>query len=170
MPSFHDFAHEHIALANHSHFNASSSPLRLPLTVLDAFFPGSSFLASFLLGLGIDTSFFVSWIAILAAAWTAIRFGLAPACDFILKALSSCVVVEEYDPIYTHVLNWASAQKYLQDIRSLRAQTAGQYYDDSDDGEEDSHQLQLRETLSEDMIFNFNVCSIYRHKTMSFLT
>ena len=170
MPSFHNFAQDYIALTNDSVSNMSSSPLRLPFNVLDTIIPGSSHIASLLLGFGIDTSIFISWVAIIAAAWTAFRFGLAPSFHFAVDALSSVIVVEEYDPIYNNILSWASVQKYLQDIRSLRAQTAGQYFcdgeddrDDEDDRdgeddrrEEDNYQLQLRESGSEDTIFNFN--------------
>ncbi|KIW92565.1 uncharacterized protein Z519_06412 [Cladophialophora bantiana CBS 173.52] len=157
MASLHDFAQLHMAFSNQSHANVSSGSIRLPLTVLDTLVPGSSHLATFLLGFGLDISLFVSWSAILATVWAALRFGLIPAYQFIVKALSSSVIVEEYDPIYNHVLNWASAQKYLQDIRSLRAHTAGQYYDDLEDyGEDDNHQMRIREGMSEDTIFNFN--------------
>jgi chaperone BCS1 len=149
-----------MALANDSHYNVSSGPFTMPTTLLEAVFPGFSLLANFLLVLGVDASLLVSWIAILAAAWVAVRFGLVVACDSIVKTFSSSVVVEEYDPIYHHVLSWASARKNLQDVRVLRAQTAGQYYEAfSDDNEEegdDSHQPQLRENMSEDIIFNFN--------------
>ncbi|EXJ70014.1 uncharacterized protein A1O5_07087 [Cladophialophora psammophila CBS 110553] len=157
MASLHDFAQLHMAFSNQSHANVSSGSIRLPLTVLDTLVPGSSHLATFLLGFGLDVSLFVPWSAILATVWAALRFGLIPAYQFVVRALSSSVIVEEYDPIYNHVLNWASAQKYLQDIRSLRAHTAGQYYDDLEDyGEDDSHQMRIREGMSEDTIFNFN--------------
>ncbi len=158
MASLQNLALDHMAPANDSHLEVSSSPLRLTLTVLDTLLPGSSLLASFLLGLGFDASLFVSWITIIAAAWAAVRFGLAVAWDSIVKALSSSVVIEEYDPIYNHVLTWASGQKSLQNIRSLRTQTPGQYYDAFDDDyeEEDNQQLQIRESMSDDMIFNFN--------------
>src|ERR1700761_1146529 len=157
MSSLHHFAQSRLAVANGSQINDSSGPLRLPLTLLEAALPGSSLLASFLLGLGVDASVLVSWIAIIAAAWAALRFGLTAACESIVKALRSAVVVEEYDPIYNYVLSWASAQKNLQNIRSLRTQTAGQYYEeDYSSDEDDSHQLQLRESMSDDMIFNFN--------------
>jgi chaperone BCS1 len=158
MSSLGAFAQNHMALANHSHFNASSGPLRLPLTVLEAVLPGTALVASFLLGFGVDASLVVSWIAVITAAWATLRYGLTAFVDPLVKAFSSCVVVEEYDPIYGHVLSWASAQKNLQNIRSLRSQTAGQYYDAFADGydEDDNHQLQLRESMSEDTIFNFN--------------
>ncbi|KIX99581.1 uncharacterized protein Z520_05157 [Fonsecaea multimorphosa CBS 102226] len=147
-----------MALPNQSDPNISSSSIRLPLTILDTLVPGSSHLASFLLGFGLDVSLFVSWSAILATLWAAVRFGLVPAYQTAVKALSSSVIVEEYDPIYIHVLNWASAQKYLQDIRSLRAHSAGQYYNDLEDYEQDEDGLQMRsrEGMSEDTIFNFN--------------
>ncbi|ETI24345.1 hypothetical protein G647_03714 [Cladophialophora carrionii CBS 160.54] len=147
-----------MAFSNQSLFNATSGPLRLPLTVLETVLPGTSLLAGFLLGFGVDASLLISWIAVITAAWATMRFGLVAFIDSLLKAFTSCVVVEEYDPIYSHVLSWASAQKSLQNIRSLRTQTAGQYYDAFADGadEDDNHQLQLRETMSEDLIFNFN--------------
>ncbi len=147
-----------MASANHSQSKASFSPLQLPLTVLDTLVPGSSLLASLLPGLGVDASLFVSWIAIIVAVWAALHFGLVVAWDSIVKTLGSSVVVEEYDPIYNHVLTWASGQKSLQNIRSLRTQTPGQYDDAFDDEheEEDDQQMQIRESMSDDMIFNFN--------------
>ncbi|KIW29299.1 uncharacterized protein PV07_05124 [Cladophialophora immunda] len=157
MSSLHPLAQLHMALPNQSDPNVSSSSIHLPLTVLDTLVPGSSHLASFLLGFGLDVSLFVSWGALLTTVWAALHFGLVPAYQIAVKALSSSVIVEEYDPIYNHVLNWASAQKYLQDIRSLRAHTAGQYYDDLEDHDEDDGlQMRFRESLSEDTIFNFN--------------
>ena len=158
MPSLLDLAQNHMALANHSHFNLSSNPFQLPASFLEVVFPGSSLLTSFLHGLGVDASLLVSWAATIAAVWAALRFGLALVLDSLIKTISSSVVVEEYDPIYNQVLSWASAQKNLQNIRSLRAQTAGQYYDelDDDNGEDDHRQLQLRESMPEDTIFNFN--------------
>ncbi|OAL27994.1 hypothetical protein AYO20_09616 [Fonsecaea nubica] len=146
-----------MALPTQSDCGVSSGSIRLPLTLLDTLVPGSSHLASLLLGSGLDVSLFVSWGAILATVWAALHFGLIPAYQIVLKALTSSVIVEEYDPIYDHVLNWASAQKYLQNIRSLRAHTAGQYYDGLEDYEEDDPlQMQFREGMPEDTIFNFN--------------
>ncbi|OAP64716.1 hypothetical protein AYL99_00688 [Fonsecaea erecta] len=157
MSSLRHLAQLHMALPNQSAPNISSSPIHLPLTILDTLVPGSSHLASFLLGFGLDVSLFASWSAILGTVWAAFRFGLIPAYYNAVRALSSSVIVDEYDPIYSHVLNWASAQKYLQDIRSLRAHTAGQFQDDMEDYEqEDSLQLHFREGIPEDAIFNFN--------------
>lgn len=131
--------------------------IRLPPTVLDAFIPGYSFLATILLEFGVDVSLFVSCFVLGAAAWTAFRFAVVPFGDFFVSALSSSVIVQDYDPIYTHVLNWASVKKSLQHIRALRAHSPGQYYEDFDDAnEEDSQQLLVQESLSEDAIFNFN--------------
>lgn len=151
-----------MACGNDSDVNLSSGISHLPLTVLDALFPGFSLLASFLLGFGLDISVFVSWITVLAVAWTAIRYALIPACETLVKILSSFVLIEEYDPIYHQVLSWAAAQKLFRDIRSLRAQTAGRYYmdsesemDEDDEEEESGSDKQHSQHLLEDMIFNF---------------
>lgn len=152
-----------MACSNDSDVTVSPGMLPLPLTVVDALFPGFSLLASFLLGFGLDISVFVSWITAFAVAWTAIRYAVIPACETFVKLLSSFVLIEEYDPIYHQVLSWAAARNLFRNIRSLRAQTAGRYYMDSDsdtdedDDEEQGSGLETQppEDLLEDMIFNF---------------
>jgi len=132
--------------------NSSAGFFHLPPTVLDAFIPGYSLLARSLSEFGIDISLFVSCFALGIGVWTALRFALPPIWTFLLDTFSSSVTVEEYDPIYDHVLIWASSQKSLDNIRELRVRSAGQY-NDEDDGD---YEIRMDEDLSADTIFNFN--------------
>lgn len=138
-------------------FNASIASILFSPTLIDTFIPGYSLLADLLLRVGVDVSFYVSCFALGVAAWTAFHFVMIPTTRFLVGACSSSVVVEQYDPIFHHMLNWASSVKHLENARALRAESPGQYYDDFGDGDdEDSRHLRTLESLSEDTIFNFN--------------
>ena len=112
----------------------STGLLQLPPTFLDAFVPGYSVLASTLLAqFGIDLSFYVSLIALFFVATTALNATIGPFIDRVFRSITSTVVVDEYDSIFNHVLDWLSSQKSLQDHRILRAHTGGQGDDEDDE-------------------------------------
>jgi mitochondrial chaperone BCS1 len=135
-----------------------TSPSGLPqiqLTILDALIPGYSVLAdTFLRYAGIDVSYYVSLCAFafaLHAAWT---YTVIPFKDYVLKSLSSTVVVDEYDDIYEHVLKWVREHTLMADLRAIRAESRGRFYDYEEDDvvEGDAESVS---PLSHGSIFNF---------------
>lgn len=131
--------------------DSSSGLLYLPPTFLDALIPGYSVLANALLkSTGIDISFYVSLCAFIFLLHTAWNFTAVPLRDTLLRYVTSAVYIDEYDDMYDHVLNWVRAHRLMQDLRSLRVQSQGRYYDYDDDESDMAHDL------ADGVIFNFN--------------
>lgn len=130
----------------------STGLLYLPPTFLDAIIPGYSVLASTLLShFGVDLSFYVSLVALFFVAWTALQVTIIPAVDRLFSLITSTVVIDEYDSIFDHILEWLSSQKSLQSHRILRASTGGRCDD------EDDEEFGFVTTGGDpDTIFNFN--------------
>jgi hypothetical protein len=84
-----------------------------PLVALDAIIPGSSVFTDFMLGLEIDLSAFISWIAVLdgivVAGSYSFKFGYGNA----INHFCCSVVVSDYDEVHNDVLAWASKHKNL---------------------------------------------------------
>ena len=129
---------------NNSLSNADTTPgnistlsaglLHLPPTFLDAIIPGYSVLASSLLShFGVDLSFYVSLVALFFVAWTALQVTIIPAIDRLCSLITSTVVIDQYDSIFDHVLEWLSSQKSLQNHRILRASSGGRCDDDDEE-------------------------------------
>ena len=124
--------------------------LHLPPTFLDAVIPGYSILATTLLShFGVDLSFYVSLVALFFVAWTALQLTIIPAIDRLFSLITSTVVVDQYDSIYDHILEWLSSQESLQSHRILRASDGGSNDDPDDEFATADADL--------DTIFNFNV-------------
>ena len=144
------------SLVNNTSHNTSSplsaGLLYLPPTFVDAIIPGYSVLASTLLAhFGIDLSFLVSVVALFFAATTAFQVTINPVIDRLFSLITSTVIIDEYDSIFDHVLEWLSNQPSLQNHRILRAHTGG-YNDDDDDDD-----LNFSSSSNDpDIIFNFN--------------
>lgn len=130
---------------------SSGGVLYLPPTFLDAFIPGYSVLAKALFDFaGVDISFYVSLCALVFVLHAAWNFTVAPLRDAVLKFLTSAVYIDEYDDIYDQVLNWVRAHRLMSDLRSLRAESQGRYYDYDDD------ESDMASDLGPGIIFNFN--------------
>jgi hypothetical protein len=115
----HSLARDQFPLSNSS--DLSAGLLHLPPTFLDAIIPGYSILAQTLLShFGIDLSFYISLLALFFAAATAFHVTVNPVIERVFALTTSTVIVDEYDSIFSHVLDWLSSQKSLQSHRILR--------------------------------------------------
>ena len=137
-----------------SQFTTPSGLPQLPPTILDALIPGYSLLAGTVLKhVGIDVSFYVSLCAFAFALHATWNYTFIPFRDHLIKLFSSTVVVDEYDDIYEHILKWLREHTLMADIRSLRAESRGRYYDYEEDDLEETDADSL--STAAGSIFNF---------------
>ena len=131
--------------------NSTTSLTQLPSTILEAFIPGYALISRVLSDLlGFDISQVVSILAIAIALFTAASFAWTHASKQFLRFFSASITIDMDDPIYDHILRWASVQRSLMTVRSLRGHSAGEDLDEED------AEIKVDEDFAEDSIFNFN--------------
>lgn len=131
--------------------NSTTSYTLLPNTVLEAFIPGYALISRVLSELlGFDISQVVSILAIAIGVFTASSYMWKHASSQFLRFFSASITIDMDDPIYDHILAWASVQRPLMTVRSLRGHSAGEDLDEED------AEIKVDEDFADDSIFNFN--------------
>lgn len=131
--------------------NATASLTQLPTTVLEAFIPGYALISRVLSEIvGFDISAVISVVAIAIGIFTAGSFAWKHVSNQFLRFFSASITIDMDDPIYDHILAWASVQRSLMTVRSLRGHSAGEALD------EDDAEIKVDDDFADDAIFNFN--------------
>jgi chaperone BCS1 len=131
--------------------NSTASLTQLPNTILEAIIPGYALISRVLSDiLGFDISAFISVIALAVGLFTAGSYAWNHVSSQFLRFFSASITIDMDDPIYDHILAWASVQRSLMTVRSLRGHSAGEALDDDD------AEIKVDDDFADDAIFNFN--------------
>jgi chaperone BCS1 len=156
--------------------NSTASLTQLPNTVLEAIIPGYALISRVLSDiLGFDISALISVVALAVGLFTAGSYVWKNVSNQFLRFFSASITIDMDDPIYDHILAWASVQPSLMSVRSLRGHSAGEALDD------DNAEIKVEDDFADDAIFNFNdwaakappkfephaSSGMFRHRTVS---
>ena len=156
--------------------NSTASLTQLPNTVLEAIIPGYALITRVLSDiLGFDISALISVVALAIGLFTAGSYAWKNVSNQFLRFFSASITIQMDDPIYDHILAWASVQPSLMSVRSLRGHSAGEALDDDD------AEIKVEDDFADDAIFNFNdwaakappkfephaSSGMFRHRTVS---
>lgn len=131
--------------------NSTASLTQLPNTILEALIPGYALISRVLSDiLGFDISAFISIVALAVGLFTAGSYAWKNVSSQFLRYFSASITIDMDDPIYDHILAWASVQRSLMTVRSLRGHSAGEALDDDD------AEIKVDDDFADDAIFNFN--------------
>ena len=129
----------------------STSLTQLPSTVLEALIPGYALITRVLSDiLGFDISALISVLALAVGLFTGGSYVWRNVSSQFLRFFSASITINMDDPIYDHILAWASVQPSLMAVRSLRGHSAGEALDDDD------AEIKVEDDFADDAIFNFN--------------